>query len=184
MAINFYGNLSLDTSEIKDLSLERVSALPSSPNQGRIVFKFTSGTAGTLQVYPSTSASQPWLVLDGTGNIDSLNAQNGVVLTSSGQDFTFKADYSSSSNVILSAGAGASVDLSLSGSNFIASENGSAGTVADYTFLELQTLLGTGVDSIAANNTVAMAIPLTVTNPTGAVEIEGAISATSAGPGT
>jgi len=184
MAINFYGNLSLDTSEIKDLSLERVSALPSSPNQGRIVFKFTSGTAGTLQIYPSTSASQPWLVLDGTGNIDSLNAQNGVVLTSSGEAFTFKADYSSSSNVILSAPDGASVDLSLSGSNFIASQPGSTGTVADYTFLELQTLLGTGVDSIAANNTGAMAIPLTVTNPTAAVEIEGAISATSAGPGT
>ena len=75
MAINFYGNLSLDKSEIKNVSLEVVSTLPASPNQGRIVFKASSGTAGSLQVYPSTSAAQSWLVLDGSGNVDSVAAQ-------------------------------------------------------------------------------------------------------------
>ena len=86
MAINFYGNLSLDASEIKNVSLEVVSTLPASPNQGRIVFKASSGTAGSLQIYPSTSAAQSWLVLDGSGNVDSVGGQNGVTKNTTGQD--------------------------------------------------------------------------------------------------
>lgn len=180
MAINFYGNLSLDKSEIKNVSLEVVSTLPTSPNQGRIVFKASSGTAGSLQVYPSTSASQAWLVLDGSGNVDSVAAQNGVTKTAVGQAITLLADYSSSSNVILAAPNGVYGDLALS-STFLASVSGDVGY---YTLTQLQSELEAGVSSIIVDNTVAMAVPLAVVPIAGVNTITGTISATSASSGT
>ena len=180
MAINFYGNLSLDKSEIKNVSLEVVSTLPASPNQGRIVFKASSGTAGSLQVYPSTSASQAWLVLDGSGNVDSVGGQNGVTKNTTGQDISLKINYSSSSNVILAAPNGVYGDLALS-STFLASVSGDVGF---YTLTQLQSELGSGVSSIIVDNTGAMAVPLAVVPISGVNTVTGTISATSAGPGT
>ena len=180
MAINFYGNLSLDKSEIKNVSLEVVSTLPASPNQGRIVFKASSGTAGSLQVYPSTSASQAWLVLDGSGNVDSVGGQNGVTKNTTGQDISLKINYSSSSNVILAAPNGVVGNLALS-STFLASVSGDVGF---YTLTQLQSELGSGVSSIIVDNTGAMAVPLAVVPISGVNTVTGTISATSAGPGT
>jgi hypothetical protein len=180
MAINFYGNLSLDKSEIKNVSLEVVSTLPASPNQGRIVFKASSGTAGTLQVYPSTSASQSWLVLDGSGNVDSISAQNGVTKSAVGQAITLLADYSSSSNVILAAPDGVVGNLALS-STFLASVSGDVGY---YTLTQLQAQLGAGVSSIIVDNTGAMAVSVAVTPLAGANTVTGTINSTSASAGT
>ena len=179
MAINFYGNLSLDKSEIKNVSLEVVSTLPASPNQGRIVFKASSGTAGSLQVYPSTSAAQSWLVLDGSGNVDSVGAQNGVTKSAVGQAITLLADYSSSSNVILAAPDGVYGNLALN-STFLASVSGDVGY---YTLTQLQSELGAGVSSITVDNTGAMAVPLAVV-PLGTNTITANIAATSASAGT
>lgn len=180
MAINFYGNLSLDKSEIKNVSLEVVSSLPTSPNQGRIVFKASSGTAGSLQVYPSTSASQAWLVLDGSGNVDSVGAQNGVTKSAVGQAITLFADYSSSSNVILAAPTGVYGNLALS-STFLASVSGDVGF---YTLTQLQSELGSGVSSIIVDNTGAMAVPVGVVPVGGVNNIVATISPTSASSGT
>ena len=180
MAINFYGNLSLDKSEIKNVSLEVVSSLPTSPNQGRIVFKASSGTAGSLQVYPSTSAAQSWLVLDGSGNVDSVGAQNGVTKTAVGQAITLLADYSSSSNVILAAPTGVYGNLALS-STFLASVSGDVGF---YTLTQLQSELGSGVSSIIVDNTGAMAVPVGVVPVGGVNNIVATISPTSASSGT
>ena len=180
MAINFYGNLSLDASEIKNVSLEVVSSLPTSPNQGRIVFKASSGTAGSLQVYPSTSAAQSWLVLDGSGNVDSVGAQNGVTKTAVGQAITLLADYSSSSNVIRAAPNGVFGDLALS-STFLASVSGDVGF---YTLTQLQSELGSGVSSIVVDNTGAMAVPVGVFPVGGGNTILANIAATSASSGT
>lgn len=180
MAINFYGNLSLNKSEIKNVSLERIASLPASPSQGRIVFKYTSGTAGSLQIYPSTSASQSWLVLDGTGNVDSISAQDGITKSAVGQDITLLADYSSSSNVILSAPDGVYANLAL-GSTFLASVSGDVGY---YTLTQLQTVLGAGVSSITVNNTGAMAVPLAVTPLGGVNTVTGTIASTNASSST
>jgi hypothetical protein len=180
MAINFYGNLSLDKSEIKNVSLEVVSSLPTSPNQGRIVFKASSGTAGSLQVYPSTSASQPWLDLDGSGNVDSVGGQNGVTKTAVGQAITLKANYATSSNVILAAPNGVVGNLALS-STFLASVSGDVGY---YTLTQLQAQLGAGVSSIIVDNTGAMAVSVAVTPLAGANTVTGTINSTSASAGT
>jgi hypothetical protein len=180
MAINFYGNLSLDKSEIKNVSLEVVSSLPTSPNQGRIVFKASSGTAGSLQVYPSTSASQPWLDLDGSGNVDSVGGQNGVTKTAVGQAITLKANYATSSNVILAAPNGVVGNLALS-STFLASVSGDVGY---YTLTQLQAQLGSGVSSIIVDNTGAMAVPVGVFPVSGTNTILANIATTSASAGT
>ena len=180
MAINFYGNLSLDASEIKNVSLEVVSSLPTSPNQGRIVFKASSGTAGSLQIYPSTSAAQSWLVLDGSGNVDSVGGQNGVTKTAVGQAITLKANYSTSSNVILAAPTGVYGNLALS-STFLASVSGDVGY---YTLTQLQSELGSGVSSIIVDNTGAMAVPVAVVAVGGANTIVATIPSTSASAGT
>ena len=121
MAIKFLDNIDLESNEIQDVAVENLSSDPTG-FAGRIIFNTTSNT---LKYYNGTA----WVELDGTGNVDSVTATNGLENTGSSSAVVIEPKYSSGSNIVLSAGL-YSGTVSASGNILIS--GASTGTDVDY----------------------------------------------------
>ena len=86
---------------------------------------FSTPRANTLKYYNGTA----WVNLDGTGNVDSVTATNGLENTGSSSAVVIEPKYSSGSNIVLSAGL-YSGTVSASGNILIS--GASTGTDVDY----------------------------------------------------
>lgn len=173
MAILFYDSIDLSAQEIQDVSLENLNSDPSA-YQGRIYFNTVSETL----VYYS-GATLGWISLDGTGNVDSVTASGG--LTTSGSSTAAAViiipDYTSATNIILSAGTSGS----LADTSNLLVANGN--TVKYYPVSDLPSLLLSGVVSVDTSDTTFISMtPTTATG--GAVTLTASLRATgTAGAG-
>lgn len=121
MAIKFLDNIDLESNEIQDVAVENVSSDPSG-FAGRIIFNTSSNT---LKYYNGTA----WVELDGTGNVDSVTATNGLQNTGTSSAVVIEPLYSSGTNIVLSAGL-YSGSIATSGNILIS--GASTGTDVDY----------------------------------------------------
>ncbi len=148
MAILFYDDIALDKQEIQNFSVEKLSTTAignlgsDAKYQGRLVY---DNLLNVLQYYTGSS----WVLLDGTGNIDTVDGGLGVVLAGDGTNVgavTLAVDYSTgASNVVLAAPTTAGA-LALD-SQILAS----VGTaVKAFSLTTLKGALQAGVSSISA----------------------------------
>ena len=78
MAILFYDDIALDKQEIQNFSVEKLTTteignlVSAEKYQGRLVY---DETANVLQYYTGGA----WVILDGKGNIDSVDGGLGIV---------------------------------------------------------------------------------------------------------
>lgn len=95
MAIKFLDDITLESNEIQDVAVENVSVDPTG-FAGRIIYNTTTTT---LKYYNGTV----WVSLDGTGNVDSVTATNGLENTGSSSAVVIEPDYTTVNNIIKSA---------------------------------------------------------------------------------
>jgi len=109
MAIKFLDSITLETNEIQNVAIQNLAADPTAAADkysGRIIFNTTSDT---LKYYDGAN----WINLDGTGNVDSVTASNGLKNANTPTVVDIEPDYTSAANIVLaSAGSGALVAAS------------------------------------------------------------------------
>lgn len=151
MAILFYDDIALDKQEIQNFSVEKlptteIDALGAGDKyQGRLVY---DETANVLQYYTGGA----WVILDGTGNIDSVDGGLGIVLAGDETNVgavTLAVDYTNTSNNVVLAAPTTAGALALS-STFLASVGND---VKSYTLTTLKSTLNAGVSSISGTGT-------------------------------
>jgi len=151
MAILFYDDIALDKQEIQNFSVEKLTTteigdlLTEEKYQGRLVY---DETANVLQYYTGGA----WVILDGTGNIDSVDGGLGIVLAGDETNIgavTLAVDYTSSANNVVLAAPTTAGALTLS-STFLASVGND---VKAYDLTTLKSTLNAGVSSIGSSST-------------------------------
>ena len=96
MAIKFLDAIDLNGLEITNVLLQNVTGTPGSNlGGGQIVY---DDAAGTIKYYDDVSNA--WVELDGSGNIDSISAGDGIKITGTSA-VTVAIEYGSASNAIL-----------------------------------------------------------------------------------
>lgn len=159
MAILFYDDISLDGQQIQNVSLERLSDAEqgtAATYQGRIIYNTTDDV---LKYYNGSN----WVALDGTGNIDSVTAGNGLTL--SGADpqstgaVTISVDYGATTNIIAQAPA-ASGTIATDSLMLVALST----AVEAFPLSNIKTLLNAGVSQVTSSTTTGAGVSTTVTN--------------------
>ena len=160
MAIKIYNDITLDSNQIKDVSLERLSANPTG-FEGQIYYN----TAENAIRYYDGSA---WIELDGAGDVTTVTANNGLKIT--GGDATnpvVEVDYGdASNNIIASAGAGTTL---LATDTFLGNDSG---TVKEFTIQKILNLASSAVTSLTlAVGADSTGSPLTGSGTTGNITL-------------
>ena len=96
MAIKFFDDISLDKQEIQSVALENLAGNPSTPTSGQIYFNTATDA---IRYYDGAA----WIELDGSGNVDSVTATNGLKNVGTPSAVNIQPDYTSSANIVLSA---------------------------------------------------------------------------------
>ena len=96
MAIKFLDAIDLNGLEITNVLLQNVTGTPGSNlGGGQIVY---DDAAGTIKYYDDVNSA--WVELDGSGNIDSISAGDGIKITGTSA-VTVAIEYGTASNAIL-----------------------------------------------------------------------------------
>ena len=161
MAIKIYNDITLDSNQIKDVSLERL-ATGSQPAgfEGQIYYN-TSTNA--IRYYNGSS----WIELDGAGDVTTVTATNGVKDTGTSTNPIIEVDYSSANDNIVSA-AGSGTTLA-TGDEFIVNDGG---TVLRYTINDIISLATSDVTSLAvAVGSASTGLPISQNATFGAITL-------------
>ena len=95
MAISFLDAIDLNGLEITNVLLQNSSGTPGSNlGGGQIVY---DSSAGTIKYYDDVN--NQWVELDGSGNIDSISAGDGIAISGTSA-ITVAVDYTGSNNVV------------------------------------------------------------------------------------
>jgi hypothetical protein len=161
MAIKIYNDITLDSNQIKDVSLERL-ATGSEPAgfEGQIYYNTTQNA---IRYYNGSA----WIELDGAGDVTTVTATNGVKNTGDATDPVIEVDYSSANDNIVSA-AGSGTTLA-TGDEFIVNDGG---TVLRYTINDIISLATSDVTSLTvAVGSDSTGTPISQNSTTGAVTL-------------
>tara|TARA_R110002012_G_scaffold148406_1_gene307184 strand:- start:2597 stop:4267 length:1671 start_codon:yes stop_codon:yes gene_type:complete len=161
MAIKIYNDITLDSNQIKDVSLERL-ATGSEPAgfEGQIYYNTTENA---IRYYNGAA----WIELDGAGDVTTVTATNGVKNTADATDPVIEVDYTSTNDNIVSA-AGSGTTLA-TGDEFIVNDGG---TVLRYTINDIISLATSDVTSLTvAVGSDSTGTPISQNSPTGAVTL-------------
>jgi len=127
MAIKFLDSITLETNEIQNVAVENLAADPTAAADkysGRIIFNTSTDT---LKYYDGAN----WINLDGTGNVDSVTASNGLTNAGTSVDVDIEPDYTTAANIVLSS---AGTDTLVAASKVLVSVSN---TVGPYTLTQL-----------------------------------------------
>ncbi len=166
MPINFFGDINLDKQQIQSVAFETLAANPAAPVEGQFYFNTVTDR---LRFYDLTNTT--WIEVGNSTGVTSVSAQNGLEETGTAAAPIIEPDYTTSSNIILSAAASGTLTTS---STFIASV-GSA--VQQYLISDLVTLIGAGVSSVTTTDGTFIDLTPTTATP-GAVTVTADLSAT------
>jgi len=174
MAILFYDDISLDKQEIRNVSLEKMDSTAYAAMtafQGRIIY---NDETNFVEYYNGSS----WVVLDGTGNIDSVTGGTGLYNVGGNTTgaITLAVDYLGVDNIVLSAETDGAA---LSTASLILASVGDDAKA--YTLGDLKTTINAGVSSITANNSTYINVGASPSS--GAVGLTANLSATGAADG-
>jgi hypothetical protein len=161
MAIKIYNDITLDSNQIKDVSLERL-ATGSEPAgfEGQIYYNTTQNA---IRYYNGSA----WIELDGAGDVTTVTATNGVKNTGDATDPVIEVDYSNATDNIVSA-AGSGTTLA-TGDEFIVNDGG---TVLRYTINDIISLATSDVTSLTvAVGSDSTGTPISQNSTTGAVTL-------------
>jgi hypothetical protein len=158
MPINFFADINLDKQQIQSVAFETLGANPAAPVEGQFYFNTVTDR---LRFYDLTNTT--WIEVGNSTGVTSVAAQNGLEETGTAASPVIEPDYSSASNIILSAGAATTLTTS---STFIASVGNS---VEQYTISNLATLIGAGVSSFTNVDGTFISAGTVNTAATGAV---------------
>jgi len=160
MAIKFLDSITLETNEIQNVAVENLSNDPTAAADkysGRIIFNTTTDT---LKYYDGAA----WINLDGTGNVDSVGTGNGLENSGSASAVVIEPDYTTSNNIVLSAGGSGSL---VAASKVLVSVGN---TVGSYTLTQLGAVINPlGVSSFTNVNGTFISASTVNSAATGAV---------------
>ena len=160
MAIKIYNDITLDSNQIKDVSLERLSANPAG-FEGQIYYNTTENA---IRYYNGSA----WIELDGAGDVTTVTATNGVKITGGdANNPVVEVDYTTANdNIVSAAGAGGTL---ATGDEFIVNDGG---TVLRYTINDIISLATSDVTSLAlAVGADSTGLPITSPTTFGAVTL-------------
>lgn len=162
MAIKIYNDITLDSNQIKDVSLERL-ATGSEPAgfEGQIYYNTTQNA---IRYYNGAA----WIELDGAGDVTTVTATNGVKITGGdANNPVVEVDYTTAGDNIVSA-AGSGTTLA-TGDEFIVNDGG---TVLRYTINDIISLATSDVTSLTvAVGSDSTGVPISQNATTGAVTL-------------
>ena len=105
MAIKFLDSITLETNEIQNVAVQNLAADPTAAAElysGRIIFNTATDT---LKYYDGAN----WINLDGSGNVDSVIASNGLTNAGTASAVDIEPLYTTAANIVLSAAGTASL---------------------------------------------------------------------------
>tara|TARA_R110000765_G_scaffold86597_1_gene166445 strand:+ start:3117 stop:4748 length:1632 start_codon:yes stop_codon:yes gene_type:complete len=162
MAIKIYNDITLDSNQIKDVSLERLAANPAG-FEGQIYYNTIENT---IRYYNGATGAGVWIELDGAGDVTTVTAGDGLKDTGTATDPIIEIDYTSGTNIIVSAGTGTTL---LSTNTFLANVSG---TVQEFPISDIISLATSDVTSLTVDiGAVSGGAPLTQDSTTAAVTI-------------
>jgi hypothetical protein len=157
MAIRFLDAIDLTGLEMTNVLAQNLSSNPTTPlGEGQF---FYDSTAKTLKYWNGTT----WVELDGQGGVTGITAGKGITVSSSTGAVTVGTDYSSATNIILSASNAAGTKIPLDSQVIYATKNTvSYGNVSDLPFTDnTGTVTGvTGTAPIASSGGAAPVISI------------------------
>jgi len=161
MAIKIYNDITLDSNQIKDVSLERLSTAQQPAGfEGQIYYNTDENA---IRYFDGSN----WIELDGAGDVTTVTATNGVKDTGTSINPIIEVDYSSANDNIVSA-AGAGTDLA-TGNEFIVNDGG---TVLRYTINDIISLASSDVTSLTlAVGSASTGDPIDSNGVTGAITL-------------